>query len=186
MDQPYGSNENGGIGVSPQNISIKRFRFRSWKNGEWTSSHLQEGVVRYPEESLVVTGDGNLVEVFLTIRYHYGDLAQAELLGIADPGFVRMRAEATLRKILGSQKSEDLLGKSRADLSDWLARKFAKFGMLANLPTRHKARGPVFLLSRMWRSMICIHPERWFNRIIRWQRLWRMVRNGSVMPRLWF
>ncbi len=106
------------------------------KTGEWTSSHLQEGVVRYPEESLVVTGDGNLVEVFLTIRYHYGDPAQAELLGRADPGFVRMRAESTLRTILGSQKSEDLLGKSRADLSDWLKAEIRKVWDGGQNPTK--------------------------------------------------
>lgn len=116
------------------------------KTGEWTSSHLQEGVVRYPEESLVVTGDGNLVEVFLTIRYHYGDLAQAELLGIADPGFVRMRAEATLRKILGSQKSEDLLGKSRADLSDWLAREIRKVWDVGQSPNKAQGEGTSILV----------------------------------------
>ncbi len=106
------------------------------KTGEWTSSHLQEGVVRYPEESLVVTGDGNLVEVFLTVRYHYGDIAQAELLGSAEPVFVRMRAEATLRRILGGQKSVALLGKSRADLSYWLAGEIRKDWDEAQSPIR--------------------------------------------------
>lgn len=90
--------------------------------GEWTSSHLQEGVVRYPEESLVVTGDGNLIEVFLTIRYHIGNPADAELLGGGDPAFVRMRGETILRKILGGSNSDDLLGKSRAKLSEWLTK----------------------------------------------------------------
>lgn len=90
--------------------------------GEWTSSHSQEGVVRYPEESLVVTGDGNLIEVFLTIRYHIGSPADAELLGGGEPLLVRMRSEAILRKILGGQTSDGLLGKSRAELSQWLTR----------------------------------------------------------------
>ncbi len=90
--------------------------------GEWTSSHLQEGVARYPEESLVVTGDGNLVEVFLTVRYHIGNPADAELLGGGDPGLVRMRSETILRKILGGKTSDDLLGKSRSQLSQWLTK----------------------------------------------------------------
>ena len=102
--------------------------------GEWTSSHLQEGVVRYPEESLVVTGDGNLIEVFLTIRYHIGNPAEADLLGAGEPGLVRMRAETILRKILGSSRSDDLLGKSRFQLSQWLTKEIRNAWETVNAP----------------------------------------------------
>jgi len=89
----------------------------SGKIGEWTSSHLQDGILRYPEESLVVTGDGNLVEVFLTVRYRYAQPVEAELLAAGTEVQIRSHTESILRETLASTGADSLLGTARAGLA---------------------------------------------------------------------
>lgn len=96
------------------------------KTGEWTSSHIQEGILRYPEESLVVTGDGNLVEVFLTVRFRKEDPVAADLLGGAMEPWVRSQAESILRELVASRTSDQLLGQDRGELAVALLERLKK------------------------------------------------------------
>jgi Cu+-exporting ATPase len=88
----------------------------------WTSSHGD--VQRVADESLMVTGDGNLVEVSATLRYHIAD-PRAYLFAVEDPdALLRSAAEATLREQVAAQPFLELLTTRRSsfekDVSDRL------------------------------------------------------------------
>ena len=88
----------------------------------WASAH--GGYQRVADESLMVTGDGNLVEVSATLRYHIAD-PRAYLFASDDPeGLLRSAAESALREQVAAGPFLELLTTRRSsfqkDVSDRL------------------------------------------------------------------
>lgn len=92
----------------------------------WASSH-GEGAARLTDEAVMITGDGDLVEVLATVRYHVSD-ARRFLFGVADPdALVRSAAESVLRELVAGGRFLELLtvrrGGLEAEATDRLARR---------------------------------------------------------------
>jgi Cu+-exporting ATPase len=82
----------------------------------WSSAHASAGAKRYPEEAVMITGDGNLVELQATIRYTISN-PRAYLFELGDPTAVmRSAAEAVLRELVGSWSFAELLTSRRGRL----------------------------------------------------------------------
>ena len=81
----------------------------------WTSGH-GDGVGRLTDEAVMITGDGDLVEILATARYRVSDPRQY-LFATRDPdGVVRSSAEAVLRELVASHRFLELLTVRRAEL----------------------------------------------------------------------
>ena len=81
----------------------------------WASPH--GGDIRViPDESLVVTGDGNLVEVLATVRFHIADPRLYLSAALAPEEQLRARAEAVLRESVAGRPFADLLTAGRGSL----------------------------------------------------------------------
>lgn len=97
------------VRVRPNDVRTIEVGFRSVP-GEgltWSSSH--GGVQRVSDESLMVTGDGNLVEVSATLRYRVSD-PQAFLFAVQDPAaLVRSATESALREQVAAESFLELL-----------------------------------------------------------------------------
>jgi Cu+-exporting ATPase len=79
----------------------------------WTAAHV-EGVARLTDESLLITGDGNLVELLATVRYTVSDPRQY-LFGTRDAdAVIRSAAESVFRELAAGQPFLDLLTANRA------------------------------------------------------------------------
>ncbi len=79
----------------------------------WGAEHAEE-VRRVPEESLLLTGDGNLIEVLASVRYHIRSPRQYRF-GVREPDEVlRSSTEAVLRELAAGQAFLDLLTTNRA------------------------------------------------------------------------
>jgi Cu+-exporting ATPase len=84
----------------------------------WSSPHGNDGVRRVPEEAVMITGDGNLVELQGTLRYTITE-PRAYLFGAEDPPAVlRSAAESVLREMAASRTFADLLTTDRARLHE--------------------------------------------------------------------
>ena len=68
------------------------------------------GGTSVPQESLMITGDENIVDVQLLVQYNIEDAAFF-LFKVVDPGGVTMRdiAETALRQVVGSRAIDDVL-----------------------------------------------------------------------------
>ena len=104
------------VKVRPAEVRTVEIGFRSTP-GEgltWTSSH--GGVQRLADESLMVTGDGNLVEISATLRYRVAD-PRAYLFAAQDPeALLRSAAESALREEVAAQPFLELLTARRSSL----------------------------------------------------------------------
>ncbi len=81
----------------------------------WTSGH-GDGIGRLTDEAVMITGDGDLVEILGTVRYRVSD-PRKYLFGTRDPdGVVRSSAEAVLRELVASHRFLELLTVRRAEL----------------------------------------------------------------------
>jgi P-type Cu+ transporter len=79
----------------------------------WSSTHGDDGLRRVPEEAVMMTGDGNLVEMQATIRYTISD-PRVYLFEVDDaPGVVRGAAESVLRELVAGRTFADLLTTDR-------------------------------------------------------------------------
>jgi regulator of protease activity HflC (stomatin/prohibitin superfamily) len=110
--------------VRPNEVRTVEIGFRSSpsEGQTWTSSH--GNVQRLTDESLMATGDGNMVEVSATVRYHISD-PRAFLFGVKDPeALLRSASEAALREQVASESFLELLTTRRSafqkDVSDRL------------------------------------------------------------------
>ena len=80
---------------------------------DWASPHA-DGVDRLTDESLLLTGDGNLVEALATVRYTVSH-PRAFALGVRDAdGVIRAAAVGVLRELAAARPFEDLLGVGRS------------------------------------------------------------------------
>jgi Cu+-exporting ATPase len=81
----------------------------------WSSSH-SEGVARLTDEAVMITGDGDLVEILATVRYRIKEPRQY-LFASSDPdAVIRSTAESVLRELVASQRFLELLTIRRAGL----------------------------------------------------------------------
>jgi Cu+-exporting ATPase len=81
--------------------------------GSWSSLHASDGIRRIPEEAVLITGDGNLIELQCTLRYTI-DRPRAYLFEAADPdAILRSAAESVLRETVAGRTFADLLTSDR-------------------------------------------------------------------------
>jgi Cu+-exporting ATPase len=83
------------------------FRSAAGDGLTWASTH--SGIQRLTDESLMATGDGNLVEVSATLRYHVAD-PRAYLFAVQNPeDLLRSATEAALREQVSAAPFLELL-----------------------------------------------------------------------------
>src|SRR5262249_11219384 len=71
-------------------------------SGSWESLH-GDAITRYPDESVMITGDGQLVELLAAVHYRVAD-AGAYLFEVSEPEAVlRLAAEAALREAVAGR-----------------------------------------------------------------------------------
>ncbi|HEY3788110.1 MAG TPA: HAD-IC family P-type ATPase, partial [Urbifossiella sp.] len=81
----------------------------------WSSPH-SEGVARLSDEAVMITGDGDLVEILATVRYRINE-PRKYLFAVADPdAIIRSAAESVLRELVAGQRFLELLTIRRAGL----------------------------------------------------------------------
>ncbi|MCI0464420.1 MAG: cation-translocating P-type ATPase family protein [Gemmataceae bacterium] len=79
----------------------------------WSSTHAGDGIRRIPDEAVMITGDGNLVELQATLRYVI-EKPRVYLFEVGQPEEVlRAAAEAVLREAVAAQPFLDLLTTNR-------------------------------------------------------------------------
>lgn len=82
----------------------------------WSSSHSDAAARPLTDESVMITGDGDLVEILATVRYRIKE-PRLYLFAISDPdAVIRSCAESVLRELVASQRFLELLTIRRAGL----------------------------------------------------------------------
>jgi Cu+-exporting ATPase len=81
----------------------------------WNSPHEGDGYYRVPDESVMITGDGNLMELQGSVRYRIIDPV-AYLFHASDPdAMIRAHTEAVLREMVAAKKLGSLLTLDRGN-----------------------------------------------------------------------
>jgi Cu+-exporting ATPase len=98
----------------------------------WANPHGEDGLVRFSDESVMITGDGNLVELQAIIRFALVD-PRTYLFEVKEPlAVLRSAAEAVLRETVASQSFDALLTTNREvlqnEVRERLARRCADYG----------------------------------------------------------
>jgi Cu+-exporting ATPase len=108
--------------LQPDRVRTVEIGFRAATAGivpgarAWSSPHGTDGVQRVSEEAVMITGDGNLVELQGTLRYTVAD-PRTYLFGSADtPALLRSATESVLREMTASRTFADLLTNDRGRL----------------------------------------------------------------------
>ena len=92
-----------GVTVTPSDSSMT-----------WAAAHA-EGIQRLTDESLLITGDGNLIELLATVRYTVTE-PRKFLFRVRDmDGVIRSAAESVFRELAAGQPFLDVLTTTRAD-----------------------------------------------------------------------
>ncbi|MFO0804271.1 MAG: cation-translocating P-type ATPase family protein [Gemmataceae bacterium] len=82
----------------------------------WSSSHSEGAARPLTDESVMITGDGDLVEILATVRYRVKE-PRLYLFAVSDPdAVIRSSAESVLRELVASQRFLELLTIRRAGL----------------------------------------------------------------------
>jgi len=125
--------------VQPRRLQTIEIGFRTLGNPgvlaarAWSSSHGAEGVRRLPDEGVMITGDGNLLELQGTLRYSLEN-PRVYLFEVADPpGLLRDLAEGVLREAVASRYFANLLTNDRGRFQQ---------EVLARLDARCREQGP--------------------------------------------
>jgi regulator of protease activity HflC (stomatin/prohibitin superfamily) len=82
----------------------------------WSSPHGADGIQRVSDEAVMMTGDGNLVEIQGTLRYSIADAREYLFSSSDPPALLRSAAESVLRELVASRTFADLLTADRAGL----------------------------------------------------------------------
>ncbi len=91
---------------------------KSGQDLDWANPHRGSGSERLGEESVMVTGDGNLIELQATLRYSVAD-ARAFLFQAKDPRqILQATTEAALREAAASSRFLSLLTTERPRLQE--------------------------------------------------------------------
>jgi Cu+-exporting ATPase len=104
------------VRVQPDRVQTLEIGFRSTASQAstteglaWSSPHGGDGIQRMPDEAVMITGDGNLVELQATVRYSISD-PRVFLFEINDPpAMLRSAAEAALREAVAARTFDNLL-----------------------------------------------------------------------------
>jgi len=104
--------------IEPDRLRSIEVGFRAIGNATsdltWAARHA-EGILRKDEETLMMTGDGNLVEVQARVFYTIGN-ARQYLFGVAKAEAVlQALAESVLREVIAERPFLDLLAKGREE-----------------------------------------------------------------------
>jgi Cu+-exporting ATPase len=113
------------IRVQPERVRTVEVGFRTVPGSvaapaslSWASTHGGDGLRRVPEEAVMITGDGNLVEVQVTVRY---TIAQPHVflfeVGDAEET-LRGLTESILRETVASRPFQELLTVHRQSFQD--------------------------------------------------------------------
>jgi P-type Cu+ transporter len=105
--------------VKPARVYTVEIGFRSVGGGSgasargWSTVHGGDGVLREPDEAVMITGDGNLLEVQGSVRYTIAR-PRVYLFEVADaPAVLRDLAESVLRETVAARSMADLLTAQR-------------------------------------------------------------------------
>lgn len=103
----------------------------------WSSFHGGEGTERRPQEAVMITGDGNLVELQASFRFTISD-PQAYLFHAENPDeLIRAAGEGLLRETVAGRTFVDLLTRYRESLpKDVLAKLNERLEEYGNLGVR--------------------------------------------------
>jgi Cu+-exporting ATPase len=109
--------------VKPDQVRLVEVGFRTIPGStpvapgySWASLHGGDGIRRIADEAVMITGDGNLLEVQATVRYRVrtGQVG-VYLFEVRDPdGLVRAAAEAVLRGMIAGRAFSEVLTVERA------------------------------------------------------------------------
>jgi Cu+-exporting ATPase len=108
----------------PERVRSVTVGFRSDSPGSgdpvsWESSHERGNAARLEAEALLITGDGQFVEVAATAEFHLDprpESLRALAFGTVDPELaLRPLAESSVRSIVARRTLEDLLTKGRTE-----------------------------------------------------------------------
>jgi Cu+-exporting ATPase len=124
--------------VQPDRIHTVEIGFRSLDGASpaafsWSSPHTDDGIRRIPEETVMITGDGNLVELQATVRYTILN-PRVYLFEVSDPdAVIRSAAESVLREVVAGSYFNELLTTGRAEFQNQaLQRLIARCRELSN------------------------------------------------------
>jgi Cu+-exporting ATPase len=105
--------------LQPDRVRIVEVGFRSRAGARpgaalsWSSAHGGDGVDRVEKEAVMITGDGNLVELQATVRYTVAE-PRVFLFAVRDPEeILRAATEAVLRSMMAGRQFQDLLTAQR-------------------------------------------------------------------------
>jgi Cu+-exporting ATPase len=116
------------IRIQPDRIRTVEIGFRPLGGSTahalaWSSSHGGEGIERRPEEAIMITGDGNLVELQASFRYAVAD-PHAYLFDVDNPDeLIRSAGEAAIRETVAGRTFLDLLTRYRDSLAQDVLKK---------------------------------------------------------------
>jgi P-type Cu+ transporter len=112
------------VRVQPERVRTVEIGFRSRGNANvpaslsWTSAHGGDGIDRVENEAVMITGDGDLVELQATVRYTIMT-PHTYLFEVNDPDeVIRAAAEAVLRGMVAGRRFQDLLTVQRGAFQD--------------------------------------------------------------------
>lgn len=81
----------------------------------WGSAHA-DGILPLTDESVMITGDGDMVDLLATVRYRVSD-PRKYLFGVKDPdAIIRSAAESVLRELVAGERFLELLTTRRAGM----------------------------------------------------------------------
>jgi heavy metal translocating P-type ATPase len=104
-----------GFRILPEDRRARRASQPTNGGNTWASGH-SDGVARLSDEAVMITGDGDLVEILATVRYHVAD-PRRFLFGVVDAnGIIRSTGEAVLRELVAGRRFQEMLTTRRADL----------------------------------------------------------------------
>ena len=124
---PFGVEKN--YNVPTQRILTEEFGFRTQQAGVVTRYSSQE----YPEESIMLTGDLNIVDVEWIIQYRITD-ARAWLFNVQDQHkTIRDISQSAINQLVGDRTIFDVIGSERANIEaqsqDIMNELYKKYGL---------------------------------------------------------
>jgi Cu+-exporting ATPase len=97
----------------------------------WSSPHGGDGLLRMPEEAVMITGDGNLIELQGSVRYSVSD-ARVYLFEVRDAdSLLRSAAESVLRETVAGETFAELLTTDRGPFQEEVLRRLRERCQLA-------------------------------------------------------